>query len=132
VRELLDAVGRAKVPCMSIVNMPPLGYLRRIPGLDAQALKPAYTDASVWDNVDPAYITLCSLDPQAIRPPDEKVNVLRQLQDEIEARSASTQLQVLRLLDDVQLGGRQEPYGARQKKTTKGCIAQCPEQGARK
>ena len=107
VRELLDAVARAKVPCMSIMNMPPLAYLRRIRGLDADALKPAYTDASVWNNFDPAFITLCSPDPQAIRPPEEKVNVLqvtlptnfkvarfpsdqhtamlRRLQDEIEA-----------------------------------------------
>jgi hypothetical protein len=77
VRELLDAVARAKMPCMSIMNMPPLAYLRRIPGLDADALKPAYTDASVWNNFDPACITLCSPDPQAIRPPDEKVNVLQ-------------------------------------------------------
>jgi len=107
VRELLDAVARAKVPCMSIMNMPPLAYLRRIPGLDTDALKAAYTDASVWNSFDPACITLCSPDPQAIRPPEEKVNVLqvtlptnfkvarfsaekstamlRQLQDEIEA-----------------------------------------------
>ncbi|HEY1748164.1 MAG TPA: hypothetical protein VGG11_15545 [Xanthobacteraceae bacterium] len=77
VRELLDAVGKAKVPCMSIMNMPPLAYLRRIPGLDTDALKPAYTDPSVWNNFDPASITLCSPDPQAIRPPDEKVNVLQ-------------------------------------------------------
>jgi hypothetical protein len=77
VRELLDAVARAKVPCMSIMNMPPLPYLKRIPGLDTNALKPAYTDASVWDNFDPGAITLCSPDPQAIRPPDEKVNVLQ-------------------------------------------------------
>ena len=77
VRELLDAVGRAKVPCMSIMNMPPLAYLRRIPGLDADALKPAYTDAGVWDSFDPSCITLCSPDPQAIRPPEEKVNVLQ-------------------------------------------------------
>src|SRR5215510_11674076 len=35
VRELLDAVAKAKVPCMSIMNMPPLPYLKRIPGLDA-------------------------------------------------------------------------------------------------
>jgi hypothetical protein len=77
VRELLDAVGRAKVPCMSIMNMPPLAYLRRIRGLDADALKPAYTDPSVWNNFDPARITLCSPDPQAIRPPDEKINVLQ-------------------------------------------------------
>ena len=77
VRELLDAVARANVPCMSIMNMPPLAYLRRIPGLDTDALKAAYTDASVWNSFDPACITLCSPDPQAIRPPDEKVNVLQ-------------------------------------------------------
>src|SRR3984885_10183496 len=59
VRELLDAVAKAKVPCMSIMNMPPLAYLRRIPGLNTDALKAAYTDASVWDNFDPACITLC-------------------------------------------------------------------------
>ena len=76
VRELLDAVARSRVPCMSIMNMPPLPYVKRIPGLDYEALKPAYTDATVWDNFDPAVLTLCSPDPQAIRPPDEKVNVL--------------------------------------------------------
>jgi hypothetical protein len=76
VRELLDAVAKSRVPCMSIMNMPPLPYVKRIPGLDYDALKPAYTDPSVWDSFDPATITLCSPDPQAIRPPDEKVNVL--------------------------------------------------------
>src|ERR1700752_1118928 len=76
VRELLDAVAKSNVPTMSIMNMPPLPYVRRIPGLDHEALKPAYTDASVWKNFHPACLTLCSPDPQAIRPPDEKVNVL--------------------------------------------------------
>ena len=77
VRELLDAVARSRVPCMSIMNMPPLPYMKRIPGLDTDALKPAYTDPSVWDSFDPAAMTLCSPDPQAVRPPDEKVNVLQ-------------------------------------------------------
>jgi hypothetical protein len=76
VRELLDAVAKSRVPCMSIMNMPPLPYLRRIPGLDHEALKPAYTDPTVWENFDPKCITLNSPDPQAIRPPDEPVNVL--------------------------------------------------------
>ena len=58
------------------MNMPPLPYVKRIPGLNYDALKPAYTDPTVWDNFDPATLTLCSPDPQAIRPPDEKVNVL--------------------------------------------------------
>src|SRR5918911_5258373 len=76
VRELLDSVAKSRVPCMSIMNMPPLPYVRRIPGLDYDALKPAYTDPTVWDNFDPGSLTLCSPDPQAIRPPEEKVNVL--------------------------------------------------------
>ena len=77
VRELLDAVAKSRVPCMSIMNMPPLPYVKRIPGLNYDNLKPAYTDPSVWDSFDPATITLNSPDPQAIRPPDEKVNVLQ-------------------------------------------------------
>jgi hypothetical protein len=76
VRELLDAVAKSRVPCMSIMNMPPLPYIRRIPGLDHDALKPAYTDPTVWENFDPKCMTLNSPDPQAIRPPDEPVNVL--------------------------------------------------------
>lgn len=77
VRELLDAVAKSRKPCMSIMNMPPLPYMKRIPGLNADSLKPAYTDPSVWDNFDPGCLTLCSPDPQAIRPPEEKVNVLQ-------------------------------------------------------
>jgi hypothetical protein len=77
VRELLDAVARKKVPCMSIMNMPPLPYLKRIRGLATDALRSCYTDASVWDNFDPGLLTLCSPDPQAIRPPGEKINVLQ-------------------------------------------------------
>jgi hypothetical protein len=76
VRELLDLVATSKVPCMSIMNMPPLPYVKRIPGLDYEALKPAYTDPTVWDNFDPGLLTLCSPDPQAIRPPDGKANEL--------------------------------------------------------
>lgn len=76
VRELLDAIGRARVPCMSIMNMPPLPYMKRIPGLDYQALEAAYTDARVWDSFDPKCLTLNSPDPQAVRPPGEPPNVL--------------------------------------------------------
>jgi len=77
VRELLDAVAKSRVPCMSIMNMPPLPYMKRIPSLNADELKPAYTNSAVWDSFDPGTLTLCSPDPQAIRPPDEKVNVLQ-------------------------------------------------------
>jgi hypothetical protein len=76
VRQLLDAVGKSGKPCMSIMNMPPLPYIKRIPGLDYEPLKAAYTDPTVWDSVSPKKITLNSPDPQAIRPPDGKANEL--------------------------------------------------------
>jgi hypothetical protein len=77
VRELLEAVAKTRVPCMSIMNMPPLPYLARIPGVDAAACRGCYTDPAVWDSFDPKLMTLCSPDPQAFRPPEEKVNVLQ-------------------------------------------------------
>jgi hypothetical protein len=77
VRELLDAVAKSRVPCMSIMNMPPLPYLARLPGVDVNACRNAFTDPTVWDSFDPACMTLCSPDPQAFRPPEEKVNVLQ-------------------------------------------------------
>ena len=77
VRELLGAVARSHVPCMSIMNMPPLPYLKRIPGLATDALRFCYTDATVWEEFDPKLMTLCSPDPQAFRPPEEKINVLQ-------------------------------------------------------
>ena len=77
VRELLDAVARSGKPCMSIMNMPPLPYLARIPGLDTTQLEPCFAEAGVWKNFNPALMTLCSPDPQAFRPPEEKTNVLQ-------------------------------------------------------
>jgi hypothetical protein len=77
VKELLGRVGDSGKPCLSIMNMPPLAYLKRIPAIDADSIRDCYTDPSVWDNVDPAAITLCSPDPQAFRPPTENVNVLQ-------------------------------------------------------
>lgn len=77
VRELLEAVAKSRVPCMSIMNMPPMPYLRRIPGIDADGCVDCYTDASVWDAFEPGLMTLCSPDPQAFRPPGEAVNVLQ-------------------------------------------------------
>ena len=77
VRELTQAIAKAKLPCMSIMNMPPLPYLARIPGVSIDACKPCYTDPGVWDGFEPGLVTLCSPDPQAFRPPEEKVNVLQ-------------------------------------------------------
>src|SRR5205823_13014551 len=77
VRELLDAVAKSGKPCMSIMNMPPLPYLARVPGIDPAKCAESYTDPTVWKSFDPKLITLCSPDPQAFRPQGEEVNVLQ-------------------------------------------------------
>lgn len=76
-REFLNAAAKSGKPCMALMNMPPHAFMRRIPGINHDALKAAYTDASVWDSFDPLTVTLCSPDAQAIRPPDAAANMLQ-------------------------------------------------------
>ena len=76
VRTVLVRIASEGIPCLSIMNMPPLTFLQRIPGLDTSKLSGSYTDPTVWERFDSNLITLCSPDPQAFRPPEEKANVL--------------------------------------------------------
>jgi hypothetical protein len=76
VRELTGRVARSRVPCLAIMNMPPLPYLKRIPGLATETLEACYADPGVWQGFDPGLTTLASPDPQAFRPPDQPKNVL--------------------------------------------------------
>jgi len=75
-RTLMIRIAAERLPCLSIMNMPPLTFLKRIPDLDTTGLGESYTDPTVWDRFDPDMMTLCSPDPQAFRPPDEAANVL--------------------------------------------------------
>ena len=77
VRELMGRVARSGKPCFAIMNMPPLPYLKRIPGLSTEALEGCYADPAVWADFDPALTTLASPDPQAFRPADQPKNVLQ-------------------------------------------------------
>jgi hypothetical protein len=77
VRELMGRVARAHVPCLAIMNMPPLPYLQRIPGLRTETLEPCYEAPGVWEGFDPELVTLASPDPQAFRPPGQPKNVLQ-------------------------------------------------------
>jgi hypothetical protein len=77
VRELMRRVARARKPCFAIMNMPPLPYLRRLPGLSTEALKACYAEPEVWEEFEPGLMTVASPDPQAFRPPDGQKNVLQ-------------------------------------------------------
>jgi len=76
VKNLMKRIARSGRPVLSIMNHPPLAYLRRIHKLAHVDLSSCYTDAEVWDEFDPTLVSLCSPDPQAFRPPDEPNNVL--------------------------------------------------------
>lgn len=76
IRVLMIKIAEAKLPCLSIMNMPPLPYLQRIPALADMDLEEAYTNAQVWERFKPGLMSLCSPDPQAFRPPEEAANVL--------------------------------------------------------
>lgn len=77
VRELMGRISRARKPCLAIMNMPPLPYLKRIPGLSTETLEGCYADPAVWEGFEPGLTTLASPDPQAFRPPDQPKNVLQ-------------------------------------------------------
>ena len=77
VRELMGRIAAARTPCLAIMNMPPLAYLKRIPGLSTRSLEACYTDPAVWEGFEPGLMTLASPDPQAFRPAGEPKNVLQ-------------------------------------------------------
>ena len=76
VRELISRIAESRMPCLAIMNMPPLPYLKQIPGLRTDALEPCYADPAVWKSFVPGLVSLSSPDPQAFRPPDQPKNVL--------------------------------------------------------
>jgi hypothetical protein len=77
VRDLLMSVAKAGLPCMSIMNMPPLPFLARMSAEMAEECRPCFKEAEIWDDFEPGLMTLCSPDPQAFRPPGEPANVLQ-------------------------------------------------------
>lgn len=77
VRQLMGRIARSRKPCLAIMNMPPLPYLKRIPGLATEPLEACYANPRVWDGFDPSLTTLASPDPQAFRPPEQPKNILQ-------------------------------------------------------
>jgi hypothetical protein len=74
--KLLTVLAKFEVPCISLMNMPPLPFLKRFATIDTDQTTGAYTNVLVWKHFDPNLVTLCSPDPQAVRPPGCPANVL--------------------------------------------------------
>ncbi|MDI3468402.1 MAG: hypothetical protein OJF62_000465 [Pseudolabrys sp.] len=119
-RGVLTRIAETGIPCLSLMNMPPLPYLRRIPAIDAMTAEAACNNARVWDRFDPEKMTLCSPDPQAVRPAGEPANVLRvglATNFKTASYAAAEDTEILtRLADDidaVRIDGRDVPVKLR-------------------
>lgn len=77
IRDLLSKIGHANIPCISIMNMPPPPFLKRLQSVDLTQVESCYGDLSVWQHISEDLITNCSPDPQAFRPEGELPNVLQ-------------------------------------------------------
>lgn len=77
VKALMEKIAKAKKPCMAIMNMPPLPYMKRLADVDASSLRSCYQDPYLWDDFEPGLVTLASPDPQAFRPPEAEKNMLQ-------------------------------------------------------
>jgi len=77
VKALMLKIAAAKKPCMAIMNMPPLAYMRRLPGVDTDSIRSCYADPDLWEQFEPGIVTLASPDPQAFRPPEASKNTLQ-------------------------------------------------------
>jgi hypothetical protein len=115
IRALLAGVTAAQRPCLSIMNMPPLPYLARIPGIATAPCRACYSDAAVWEALDPLLLTFCSADPQAAHVPGRPENVIqvrlptnfRAAQFEFEAHTSLLQ----RLAKDIDAARYPSPDG---------------------
>jgi len=76
VAPLMQRVAASGRPCLAVMNMPPLPYLHRLERLSPPGLQRCYVNTHLWEQFDPARVTLASPDPQAFRPPNEPKNVL--------------------------------------------------------
>lgn len=120
VHTLLSRIALAKVPCLSLMNMPPMPYLKRIPGLDADRLAACFTSLAGWKDMEPGLVSLCSPDPQAFRPPETGGNVLHVgLPTNFKAApfEAAEHNEMLRELeadiDDIRVDGKEVPVKLR-------------------
>jgi hypothetical protein len=67
VASLMKRVADSGRPCIALMNIPPLPFLKRLPNIEVCQLRSAYSSSHVWEAFDPRLITVASPDPQAIR-----------------------------------------------------------------
>jgi len=66
VTQLMRRIARSRRPCLSLMNLPPPAFLKRL-GIGGEALEGVYTSLAAWEDFDPGKCSNASPDPQALR-----------------------------------------------------------------
>jgi hypothetical protein len=66
-KSLLASIAARRLPCVSIMNMPPLPFLARVSDVGVDAFADCYTHPDVWERFDPELVTHSAADAQATR-----------------------------------------------------------------
>lgn len=67
IADLMSRIADLGLPIVSVMNLLPACFLRRLARFDVDALQPAYAAWDVWQRFDPRKVTAASPDAQAVR-----------------------------------------------------------------
>ncbi|MXO71878.1 hypothetical protein [Alteraurantiacibacter buctensis] len=76
VAALMARIAAARVPCLSLMNLPPPTFLARLDSVPESALEGVYSAPQAWAGLDPALISVASPDAQALRLDGTRPGVL--------------------------------------------------------
>jgi hypothetical protein len=75
ISKILLFIAKNKIPCVSIMNMPPSIYLKKLQIKNYNSTKEFYKNFDMWNCFDSDFFTQCSADPQIYKPYLNKSNL---------------------------------------------------------
>ena len=77
ITDIIVNIGILKIPTVSVMNIPPLTYLKNFSNIPIDKCRQVYQSLKIWDKFDKDYLSTSSPDPQAFRPQEKKINFLQ-------------------------------------------------------
>lgn len=76
VAALVARIAAARVPCLSLMNLPPPPFLARLGTVPQSAMAGVFSAPDTWAGIDPALVSVASPDAQALRLDSARPGVL--------------------------------------------------------
>jgi len=105
IEALMGLIGKAGLPCLSIMNLPPPPFMRRLCDFPPETFAGVYVSGKAWNAIAPELISLASPDAQAVRvKPDAPGRIVVTLPSNFKAApflDPQAQLQLVSLARDM-------------------------------